>query len=125
VAGFRPGIAYVNLSLAGGSADAVKSQCRSRQRHPGIRRWNQSAGSTVLSLGGRRMVRAAGLIVLAVLMASCSPDSDVTGTTNKCATNLFASYNPKDFKQCVAACVKCENGVTTTCATSCTLKGAH
>ena len=71
------------------------------------------------------MVQAAALFVLTVLMASCSPDGDVTATANKCATNLFPSYNPKDFKQCVAACIKCENGVTTTCSTSCTLKGAR
>jgi hypothetical protein len=71
------------------------------------------------------MVQAAGLIVLAVLMASCSPEGDVTGTTSKCASNLFPSYNPKDFKQCVAACIKCDNGVTTTCSMSCTLKGAR
>jgi hypothetical protein len=74
---------------------------------------------------GDRMARAVGLVVLVVLVASCSPDSDVTGTTNKCAANLFPAYNPKDFKQCVAACIKCDNGVTTTCATSCTLKGAR
>jgi hypothetical protein len=74
---------------------------------------------------GGRMARAVGLIVLVVLVASCSPDGDATGTTNKCATNLFPSYNPKDFKQCVAACIKCDNGVTTTCSTSCTLKGAR
>jgi hypothetical protein len=71
------------------------------------------------------MDRAAGLIILAVLMVSCAPEGDVTGTTNKCAANLFPSYNRKDFKQCVAACIKCDNGVTTTCATSCTLKGAR
>jgi hypothetical protein len=77
-----------------------------------------------LRVGGR-MVRVAGLIVLTVLMAACSPDGDVTGSTNKCATNLFPSYNPKDLKQCIEACIKCDNGVTTTCATSCTLKGAR
>jgi hypothetical protein len=27
--------------------------------------------------------------------------------------------------QCVAACKKCQHGITTTCSTSCTLKGAH
>jgi hypothetical protein len=29
------------------------------------------------------------------------------------------------MKQCVAACIACERGVTTTCSTSCTLKGAQ
>jgi hypothetical protein len=29
------------------------------------------------------------------------------------------------MKQCVAACIACERGVTTTCSTPCMLKGAH
>ena len=33
-------------------------------------------------------------------------------------------YDEKIFDQCIAACIKCERGVTTTCATSCRLKGA-
>jgi hypothetical protein len=37
----------------------------------------------------------------------------------------FPSHNPKDKAQCIAACIKCEKGVTTTCATSCYLKGAR
>jgi hypothetical protein len=71
------------------------------------------------------MLRSIGLTALALVVVSCSPESDVTGTTNKCATSLFPSYNPKDLKQCVDACIRCENGVTTTCSTSCTLKGAR
>jgi hypothetical protein len=74
---------------------------------------------------GSRMLRSIGLIAMAVVVVSCSPESDVTGTANKCASKLFPSYNPKDLKQCIDACIKCENGVTTTCSTSCTLKGAH
>jgi len=71
------------------------------------------------------MLRSIGLIALAIVVVSCSPKSDVTGITNKCATNLFPSYNPKDLNQCVDACIKCENGVTTTCSISCTLKEAR
>lgn len=59
------------------------------------------------------------LLPLAILGA-CSREGDVTGTTNQCA----ATYNEKDFDQCVAACIKCEHGVTTTCATACRLRGA-
>jgi hypothetical protein len=48
----------------------------------------------------------------------------VTGSTNACATQLYSSYNPKSLKQCVDVCIKCNRGNTTTCSTSCTLKGA-
>ena len=59
------------------------------------------------------------LLPLAILGA-CSRDGEVTGTTNQCA----AAYDEKNFDQCVAACIKCEHGVTTTCATACRLRGA-
>jgi PBP1b-binding outer membrane lipoprotein LpoB len=71
------------------------------------------------------MRRIVVLIGLALVLVSCSPESDVTGSTNKCESDLFPSYDSKDLKQCVAACIKCQNGVTTTCSTSCTLKGAR
>jgi hypothetical protein len=53
------------------------------------------------------MFRSIGLIAMAVVVVSCSPESDVTGTANKCASKLFPSYNPKDLKQCIDACIKC------------------
>jgi hypothetical protein len=65
-----------------------------------------------------------GITWLALNLVSCSPGGE-TRSTNKCAAGLFPSYNPNDLKQCVAACIKCENGVTTTCSTSCTLNGAR
>lgn len=37
-------------------------------------------------------------------------------------TKNFPSYDPSNREQCIAACIKCENGVTTTCATACSLK---
>ena len=48
-----------------------------------------------------------------------------TEATNKCATNIYPSYNPKVLEQCMDVCIKCDRGVTTTCATSCNLKGAR
>jgi hypothetical protein len=60
------------------------------------------------------------LIPLAILGA-CSKEGEVTGTTNQCA----AGYDEKAFDQCVAACIKCEHGVTTTCTTACKLRGAR
>jgi hypothetical protein len=67
-----------------------------------------------------------GLFGAVVLMvAACSPAEETTGSVNECIALNFPSYNPKAMDQCVAACKKCQNGVTTTCTTSCTLKGAR
>ena len=63
------------------------------------------------------------LIPLAVL-AACSQQPEAAGSTNQCKSALAASLDEKNFDQCIAACIKCENGVMTTCATSCRLKGA-
>jgi hypothetical protein len=71
------------------------------------------------------MVRFAVILISAFAVVSCSPDGDVTGSTNKCATDLYPSYNPKVLDQCMAVCIKCERGVVTTCATSCNLRGAR
>ena len=73
-------------------------------------------------------MRAIIAIVLATaVLAACKPEnnSDITGSIDACARNLYSPYNPKDMKQCVAVCIACERGVMTTCSTSCTLKGAH
>ena len=65
------------------------------------------------------------IVLSAALLAACSPDNDVTGSIASCARKLYNPYNPRDLKQCVAACIACDRGVTTTCSTSCTLKGAR
>ena len=67
------------------------------------------------------------IVLSAAALAACTPESnaDVTGSVDNCARKLYSEYNPKDKKQCVAVCIACERGVTTTCSTSCTLKGAH
>ena len=66
------------------------------------------------------------IVLCAAALAACTPESnnDITGSIN-CANRLYTPYNPKDMKQCVSVCIACERGVTTTCSTSCTLKGAH
>ena len=70
-------------------------------------------------------MKSAALFVLLILAApSCSKSDDVTATVDGCAAELYPSYNPKVLEQCVAVCKKCEHGVTVTCTTSCTLKGA-
>jgi len=71
------------------------------------------------------MRRLVALLVLALVVVSCKPDEETTGSVNKCATELFPSYNPRILDQCVAACRSCDHGTTTTCTTSCTLKGAR
>lgn len=71
------------------------------------------------------MRRVTVLLTLAIVVASCSPKEEGTGSVNKCATDLFSSYNPKVMDQCVAVCRKCDHGITSTCTKSCTLKGAH
>jgi hypothetical protein len=45
-------------------------------------------------------------VLVAVVVASCSPDAEVTGSTSKCATDLYPSYNSKVLNQCVGACIK-------------------
>jgi hypothetical protein len=54
--------------------------------------------------------------------AGLSPDPAPTGPVAACMTKNFPSYDPSNREQCIAACIKCENGVTTTCATACSLK---
>jgi hypothetical protein len=71
------------------------------------------------------MGRFAIVLIAACVVGSCSPDGDVTGSTSKCATDIYPSYNPKVLDQCMAVCIKCDHGVVTTCSTSCTLKGAR
>jgi hypothetical protein len=65
------------------------------------------------------------IVLSAAALAACTPDNDVTGSIGACTKKLYSAYNPMDMKQCVAACIACQRGVTTTCSTSCTLKGAQ
>ena len=80
-----------------------------------------------MSLLDKACVRCAGLLVaMALAVAGCSQqEPDSTGSIDDCARNLFPAYNPKIYDQCVAVCKKCQRGITTTCTTSCTLKGAR
>ena len=71
-----------------------------------------------------RLIPLAAALLLSSLTAACGPDSTPTDPAAKCAAEMFPSYNPRDKDQCIAACIKCGRGVVTTCATSCSLKGA-
>jgi hypothetical protein len=64
-------------------------------------------------------------LCLAGVVASCRADEETTGSVKKCATDLFLQYNAKNLDQCVAVCRICDHGTTTTCTTSCTLRGAR
>ena len=67
------------------------------------------------------------IVLSAAALVACTPESsnDVTGSIDNCARKLYSQYNPKDKKQCVAVCIACDRGVTTTCSTACTLRGAQ
>jgi hypothetical protein len=72
------------------------------------------------------MRRFAVLIAAAFVTVSCSPGEEATRLIhNKCATDLYPSYDPRALDQCVAVCIQCDRGTTVTCSTSCTLKGAR
>lgn len=71
----------------------------------------------------RECIAAIGLAAL-LLMAGCSSEP-TPNSIAKCVASNFPSHNAKNKEQCIAACIKCEKGVTTTCATSCYLKGAR
>ena len=80
-----------------------------------------------MSLLGQSCMRHVGLLLaIALMVGGCSRDEpESTGSIEDCAHSLFSSYNPKIYDQCVAVCKKCQRGITTTCTTSCTLKGAR
>jgi hypothetical protein len=71
------------------------------------------------------MRRFAVLVAIAQLVVSCSPEGEPTGLAQRCATDLYPTYNPATLDQCVDVCLKCGHGTMTTCSTSCTIKGAH
>jgi hypothetical protein len=71
------------------------------------------------------MKSAAVLFLLVFAVQSCSQSDDVTGSIDQCAVGIYSAYNPKALDQCVDVCKKCQHGVTVTCTTSCTLKGAR
>lgn len=70
-------------------------------------------------------MRTAAVLLFVFAAASCSPDSDITGSIGACKAKLYTPFDRKNMTQCVNACLHCENGTMTTCTTSCTLKGAR
>lgn len=70
-------------------------------------------------------MRLVAVIIVALMMAACNQEQDITGSASTCPMRNYSSYNPRDMNQCVSACKACDRGTTVTCTTSCTLKGAH
>jgi hypothetical protein len=109
------------------------SRVRDHHPHYPVRKarcdWRESGRRSTLvkaALNPRAfMKRLIAFVVLAAVVGACTPDSDTTGSISSCARELYPGYNSKSMDQCVAVCKKCDRGVTTTCTTSCTLKGAH
>jgi hypothetical protein len=71
-----------------------------------------------------KVVPLVAALLLACVAAACSQEPEQTEAVSQCIKSLFPSYNPRDKDQCISACVQCKRGVVTTCATSCSLKGA-
>lgn len=74
---------------------------------------------------GHQMRGVAVLPAACLLLVSCSPEPEMKESINACVAKHYSSYNPKALDECVDVCIKCERGTTTTCSTSCTLKGAR
>ena len=66
------------------------------------------------------------LLMLSLLLGlfDCSKEPDDAASIAECKAKSFPSLKSENLQQCIQACIKCEHGVMTTCATSCTLKGA-
>jgi hypothetical protein len=63
-------------------------------------RWTAGKAKRPKFTGGF-MQRFAALVATGLFVVSCSPEGEVTESTNKSATTLHSSYNPKVHDQCV------------------------
>jgi hypothetical protein len=64
-------------------------------------------------------------MLAAVLLAGCSKDPEYTDEQRICIARLYRDFDAQQMSQCVNVCKACMGGTTTTCTTSCTLKGAR
>jgi hypothetical protein len=66
-----------------------------------------------------------GIIIAATIFAaSCSREPEYTDAQRACIAQRFGKYDAANLSQCVNVCQACMSGTTTTCTTSCKLKGA-
>lgn len=77
-----------------------------------------------MPLRGEFSMRLFAIIALALMIGGCR-ENEVSPSVSPCARQLYSSFDPRKLDQCVSACIKCDNGVITTCTTSCRLKGAQ
>ena len=61
----------------------------------------------------------------AISLIGCSEAPVYTEQQQACIAQLYASYDAGKLEQCVNVCKSCMRGTTTTCNTSCKLKGAR
>ena len=64
-------------------------------------------------------------LLAAVFLMVCSKEPEYTDQQRACIVKQYNGYDAKQLSQCVNVCKSCMGGSTTTCTTSCTLKGAH
>lgn len=64
-------------------------------------------------------------MLAAVLLTGCSNEPEYTDQQQACIAKQYKEYDSKQLNQCVNVCKYCLAGTTTTCTTSCNLKGAR
>jgi hypothetical protein len=63
------------------------------------------------------------VISVAMVAGSCSQEPEYTAQ-RACIAQRYSKYDAAKLNQCVDVCINCMRGTTTTCTTSCKLKGA-
>jgi hypothetical protein len=64
------------------------------------------------------------VVATAIAAASCSRETNFTEAQRACIAQRYSKYDATNLNQCVNVCQACMSGTTTTCNTSCKLKGA-
>jgi hypothetical protein len=64
-------------------------------------------------------------LLAAMFLIGCSKEPEYTDQQRACIAKLYKDYDAKQMSQCVNVCQSCMSGNTTTCTTSCNLKGAR
>ena len=80
-----------------------------------------------ISVGaGQRQMRSMCIgILTAMLLTGCSKEPEYTDQQGSCIAKQYKQYDPKQLSQCVNVCKNCFAGTSTTCTTSCNLRGAR
>lgn len=77
------------------------------------------------SAGAKEMRRLSLYILTAVLLTGCSNEPEYTDQQRACIAKQHRNFDAKQMSQCVNVCKFCMGGNTTTCTTSCNLKGTR